>query len=170
LERQLAAGLSSTAVEAAVNAYRAEIDRLRARVAELEAREPERVEVPVLTAAGRDRMDEAFRTLLELAHKLAPLAPGVARSGLSPASSRVSGSPPALRPPGPAVLEESAARLNGPRAPVTGRALTKAERTLLGVLANSRRSAPGCNSPCCRGARTGPEVTATRSAGDRGAG
>lgn len=69
LERQLATGTPQSAVESAVRAYRADIDRLRARVAELEAREPQ--QVPVITDGQFDELRRAVTMMRNTADQVA---------------------------------------------------------------------------------------------------
>ncbi len=71
---QLVSEPSKAAVDAAVAEYLTEIGRLRLRVRELEAREPERVEIPTLTDADRELAREAYRGLGEIARRLAVAA------------------------------------------------------------------------------------------------
>lgn len=125
----------------------AELADLRARVADLQARPPEVVQMPVLTDADRARLDAAFRDLMEISRIIATAAghvdvvPSTKASPPAEAIDPVQRGPArpapplrqATRPP-PLVLQE-APGLQDPRAPLTARALTKAERTLLGVLA-----------------------------------
>jgi uncharacterized protein len=140
LQRQPAATPSHAAIETAVRAYRADNEQLRARNAELENRPPERVEVPAFQASE-------LAGLRELAMSLSRSLNTVTTAIDVVLAAQAEASPPAVPPrPAPAVhLGPSRRQRPASSPPVqtpalkpadsTSKPLTKAERTLLTVLA-----------------------------------
>lgn len=143
LKRQLAERGPDPAL-ASVNAtLREDNAKLRAWVAELEAREPERVEVPVLTDAQMARFDTAFRELGEITRIIATAAPSVeVFPGRSKPHDAIARSTPSLavaqHPVAPNTAGRAMSGQNRPPAPapsVDAQPLGKAQRAILTVLA-----------------------------------